>query len=165
LSARQFGKVDVMLTIGGLLAGLVSSTAAGRAAPGWAALLVGAVSGSLVSTMTTTLDLRLRIDDVGGLIAPHLTGATVGLVAAAALGNGGVGVRLRALGVQLLGIACIAALATAVVFVALLIVRSTVGLRSREADEFDGLDLADHDVNAHPDFQQTMIKSYHLREA
>ena len=29
-----------------------------------------------------------------------------------------------------------------------------------------GLDgLSEHDIGAYPDFQQTMIKSYHLREA
>jgi ammonia channel protein AmtB len=39
-----------------------------------------------------------------------------------------------------------------------------VGVRVSEADEFDGLDLAEHDLNAYPDFQQTTIKSYHLRE-
>ena len=37
-------------------------------------------------------------------------------------------------------------------------------IRASEADEFDGLDLAEHDIGAYPDFQQTMIKSYHLRE-
>jgi ammonia channel protein AmtB len=45
-----------------------------------------------------------------------------------------------------------------------LLLRATVGLRSKEADEFDGLDLAEHDIAAYPDFQQTTIKSYHLRE-
>jgi ammonia channel protein AmtB len=45
-----------------------------------------------------------------------------------------------------------------------LLLRITVGVRSRGADELDGLDLAEHDLNAYPDFQQTTIKSYHLRE-
>ena len=42
---------------------------------------------------------------------------------------------------------------------------ATIGVRVKEADEYDGLDLAEHDIGAYPDFQQTMIKSYHLREA
>jgi len=37
-------------------------------------------------------------------------------------------------------------------------------LRISDAAEYDGLDLADHDLNAYPDFHQSMIKSYHLRE-
>jgi len=43
--------------------------------------------------------------------------------------------------------------------------RNIAALRVREEDEFDGLDLAEHDIAAYPDFQQTTIKSYHLREA
>jgi len=44
------------------------------------------------------------------------------------------------------------------------VLKATVGLRAKEADEFDGLDLAEHDIGAYPDFQQNTIKSYHLRE-
>jgi hypothetical protein len=33
------------------------------------------------------------------------------------------------------------------------------------ADEFDGLDLAEHDIASYPDFQQNTIRSYHSREA
>ena len=40
----------------------------------------------------------------------------------------------------------------------------TTKIRASEADEFDGLDLAEHDIGAYPDFQQNTIKSYHLRE-
>jgi ammonia channel protein AmtB len=43
--------------------------------------------------------------------------------------------------------------------------RALGSLRANEQDEFDGLDIGQHDINAYPDFQQTMIKSYHLREA
>ena len=66
---------------------------------------------------------------------------------------------------QLLGAVVIAAVAAAVSVAVLYALKATVGLRAREADEFDGLDLAEHDIGAYPDFQQTMIKSYHLREA
>jgi ammonia channel protein AmtB len=49
--------------------------------------------------------------------------------------------------------------------VVFLLLKRGPGVRAREADEFDGLDLAEHDIGSYPDFQQTMIKSYHLREA
>jgi Amt family ammonium transporter len=42
--------------------------------------------------------------------------------------------------------------------------KQMVDLRPSAADELDGGDLADHDLNAYPDFQQTTIKSYHLRQ-
>jgi Amt family ammonium transporter len=46
----------------------------------------------------------------------------------------------------------------------MLVLKATGRLRVSESDEFDGLDLAEHDLNAYPDFQQTTIKSYHTRE-
>ena len=73
--------------------------------------------------------------------------------------------RVRFVITQLTGLVVIAALATIVALAALAALKAAAGLRSKEADEFDGLDLAEHDLNAYPDFQQTMIKSYHLREA
>jgi Amt family ammonium transporter len=59
----------------------------------------------------------------------------------------------------------VVALAAALSLALFAALRATIGLRLREADEYDGLDLAEHDIGAYPDFQQTMIKSYHLREA
>jgi Amt family ammonium transporter len=47
----------------------------------------------------------------------------------------------------------------------LVALKKSVGLRLSDDAEFDGSDLAEHDLNAYPDFQQTMIKSYHMREA
>jgi len=73
--------------------------------------------------------------------------------------------RLKAVGVQTLGAVAIALLAAALAGALFAALRATVGLRVKEADEYDGLDLAEHDIGAYPDFQQTMIKSYHLREA
>ena len=72
---------------------------------------------------------------------------------------------MKQIGIQLLGLAAIAALTIIVSGAILFFLKATVGLRAREADEFDGLDLAEHDIGAYPDFQQTTIKSYHLREA
>jgi len=61
-------------------------------------------------------------------------------------------------------LAIVAALAIAASALLFFLLRATVGIRSREPDEFDGLDLSEYDLNAYPDFQQTTIKSYHLRE-
>jgi ammonia channel protein AmtB len=44
------------------------------------------------------------------------------------------------------------------------LLKQVTKIRASEADEFDGLDLAEHDIGAYPDFQQNTIKSYHLRE-
>jgi ammonium transporter, Amt family len=73
--------------------------------------------------------------------------------------------KLKSIGVQLLGLVAIAAFSLLLSLVAFAALKRLVGLRLSEADEYDGADLAEHDVNAYPDFQQNMIKSYHLREA
>jgi ammonia channel protein AmtB len=59
----------------------------------------------------------------------------------------------------------VAAIVLGVLVAALLAAARLFGpLRRREEEAFEGLDLAEHDVNAYPDFQQNLIRSYHLRE-
>ncbi|HZK81026.1 MAG TPA: hypothetical protein VFC46_08170, partial [Humisphaera sp.] len=76
-----------------------------------------------------------------------------------------MGLRLRFVLWQIIGIIAIAAMSALLSAALFLTLKKTVGIRSRDADEFDGLDLAEHDIGAYPDFQQNTIKSYHLREA
>ena len=78
---------------------------------------------------------------------------------------GGFAETLKRVGVQLLGVVAIAALALLLTQGLMLALKATTRIRAKEADEFDGLDLAEHDVGAYPDFQQNTIRSYHLREA
>ena len=161
----RFGKVDILQTISGILGGLVSITAAAGTVGTPASFLIGAVAGLVIPWITVVLDLRLKLDDPAGVIAIHGIGGMWALLSAAVFLHDTIGNRLRLLGVQVLTIAVTVAVAGMVTAVAMLILKSTIGVRASEADEFDGLDLAEHDINAHPDFQQTMIKSYHLREA
>jgi Amt family ammonium transporter len=67
--------------------------------------------------------------------------------------------------VQLLGMAVIAVIGFGLGAITCFILAKVTRFRPSEDDEFDGLDLAEHDIGAYPDFQQTTIKSYHLREA
>jgi Amt family ammonium transporter len=128
-------------------------------------VLTGAVAGLIVPLASVFLDLIARVDDPAGGISVHAVAGLWGTLAAGLFAPGSFVVRLKHLGVQLLGAVVIAALAAAVSVAVLYAIKTTVGLRAREADEFDGLDLAEHDIGAYPDFQQTTIKSYHLREA
>jgi Amt family ammonium transporter len=95
----------------------------------------------------------------------HGIRAIWGLVATPLFVRGlSAGDRVKILGVHVLAIVAIAALAIALSFAMWVVLKRTTRIRASEADEFDGLDLAEHDIGAYPDFQQTMIKSYHLRE-
>jgi ammonium transporter, Amt family len=156
----RYGKPDVLLLLAGLLGGAVS-LAAGSVAPIWA-VVIGAVAGVLVPFAAVELDLRLRIDDPAGAVAIHLVGGAWGTIAAGIFSGLGVTGTFRAIGVQFLGLAVTIAVAGALSLAVLKVFGDR--LRSKEADEFDGLDLAEHDIGAYPDFQQNSIRSYHLRE-
>jgi Amt family ammonium transporter len=161
----RFGKADALLTCSAVLGALVAITAAGDSVRTPVAFIIGLVAGIIVPSMTVIIDLRWKIDDPGGVVAVHGVGAIWALVAAALFWPGSAVDRFKLLAVQSLGIGVIAITSVALACAVLLILKATTGLRAKEADEYDGLDLAEHDINAHPDFQQTMIKSYHLREA
>ncbi|MFI5381217.1 MAG: ammonium transporter [Tepidisphaerales bacterium] len=161
----RYYKPDVHFTYSGLMAGMVAISAAGNTDSTLWAAVIGAAAGLLIPSAIIVVDMIWKFDDVTGAIAVHGVGAIIGLALApfaAALSWGG---RFAALGMQVLGVAVVLALVAAVFVPLLWILRGAFGLRSREADEFDGLDLAEHDIGAYPDFQQNMIKSYHLREA
>ncbi|HTL30729.1 MAG TPA: hypothetical protein VL282_15975 [Tepidisphaeraceae bacterium] len=165
IARLRYGKVDVLVMCSGLLGGAVASTGGPGVSP-IAAVVIGIVAGIIVPIATVMIDVRFRIDDPGNVIGIHLVGGIWGTLAAALLKPHGVpmGERLHDLGIQALGAVSAIALALVVALIVFTIARVFGPLRVSEADEFDGCDLAEHDVNAYPDFQQTTIKSYHLRE-
>ena len=171
----RFGKVDVALVTAGTIGGLAAVVSAptltsflvnGTPAvvPGFAALLVGVAAGVVVPFCVMAVETRFRIDDLSGIATAHLAGGVLGLPLVGLLTGGTFGQRLSAffssLLVALIAAAAGAALAMAVAFVA----RRCNALRVSESEEFDGADLSELDLNGYPDFQQNMIKSYHLRE-
>jgi ammonium transporter, Amt family len=161
----RYGKPDILLAGSGLIGGAVAITAcAATCSSAWAAG-IGAVAGLVVPFATIYIDTRLKIDDPGSIAAIHGVGGIWGAAAAGLATGVDWSDRISLLAVQVMGALAIVAMAVLVVGSVLLIMRATMGIRAGEADEFDGLDLAEHDVNAYPDFQQTTIKSYHLREA
>lgn len=163
LGRIRYGITDAHFLLVGLLGGLVAASAsAGRVEPA-AAVLIGAVAGLLTPLASVWLDLGRKIDDPAAGVSIHFVGGLWGLLAGGLLLAGPVD-RLRQLAVQATGAAAIGALALVVSAAAFLILRAAVGLRPSEMDETYGNDLAEHDMNAYPDFQQTTIKSYHLRE-
>jgi Amt family ammonium transporter len=161
----RYGRQDVFLVYAGMLAGLVSITAAAGLLNPIKAVSIGAGAGIIVPYFVVRLDMIWKIDDAAAGITIHGLAGILGVIVAALLVPREPPAarieRLEAAGAALaiigLGTFCI----TAAIFFAL---RATAGIRVRESDEFDGLDLSEYDLNAYPDFQQTTIKSYHLRE-
>jgi Amt family ammonium transporter len=166
ISNVRYGKPDVLLTYAAMLGGLVAITASAGACSTVAAVSIGAVAGLLIPTATVLIDLRWRIDDPTASISIHAVGGAWGTLAAGLFTYApSLREKIQLIGVQALGIIAIALLALLLSIPLLLLLGRTLGLRLSEDAEFDGSDLAEHDLNAYPDFQQTMIKSYHMREA
>jgi Amt family ammonium transporter len=161
----RYGKADIHLMYVGFLSALVAISASPNTINLFA-VFIGAVAGIVVPLAAIHIDLTWKIDDPTSGIAIHAVSAIWGIFAAGALAGGlTFPARMKQIGIQLLGLAAIAALTLILSAALFLVLKATVGLRAKEADEFDGLDLAEHDIGAYPDFQQTTIKSYHLREA
>jgi Amt family ammonium transporter len=161
LARWRYAVFDFHFALAGFLSGLISSAAGAATMPGFGAVLIGAVGGFLSAEAITWIDLRRKIDDPGAGFAIHAVSGAWGLLAAGLLATGSM---TRQLLIQLGGIASIALLALIGSAAVFKILKATIGLTFGEADELDGSDLVEHELNAYPDFQQTMIKSYHLRE-
>jgi hypothetical protein len=158
----RYGKIDPSMLVIAAVAGLpmmLPPMPAGSRADAF--LLAGIAAGVFGPLVFLWAETRWRVDDAAGLAAPVL-GAAVGWYLACDVIHlvtpQGTPTYLMIGAAVLVG-----ALALGVVS-AVIAVKTTARPIASEADLFDGLDLAEHDVNAYPDFQQTMIKSFHLRE-
>lgn len=162
ISTLLGGKPDLSMALNGILAGLVGITA-GPDIPSWIGALVicGIVPGVLVYFAVVTLD-KLKIDDPVGAISVHGVCGIYGTLAVSFSGafEGNFG----NFGVQAIGTLSCVALAFVFAFVFFNILKFTTGIRVSAEEEIEGLDLGEHDMAAYPDFQQTYIKSYHVRE-
>src|SRR5690606_38891579 len=161
----RVGRIDPTTACVGVLGGLVSVTAVAPAIGTLGAVVLGAVAGLLLPPLAVRLETRHRLDDPGSIVAIHGIGGLLAVLAAGVLLADPSRGWLASLGVQALGAVSVMAMTAVISLIGFGILRAIGRLRVREADEYDGLDLAEHDINAYPDFQQTMIKSYHLREA
>jgi Amt family ammonium transporter len=108
------------------------------------------VSGLLTSGATILLE-RLRLDDVAGAIPVHLVNGWWGTLCVAIFNESGFDI--EKLGVQALGTFSISAVSFVGGYAIFKVVEMTVGLRATEEEQADGLDFAEHAVNAYPDFQ------------
>jgi len=153
------GKTEVWSTVMGLCTASLLLPVAYVWNP-WSAALMGVVATLLGFFITHAIDLKFRIDDVGGQVGLWWSASIVGTLSL--LGHGAwAGVEAQVAGI----IFGSAGVAFVLAIVALLGFQLACPIRVSDIDEYDGLDLAEHDVNAYPDFQQTTIKSYHTREA
>ena len=155
-------KPDVSMSLNGALAGLVAITAGCDNVDVAGAFIIGGAAGIIVCAAVYFIENRLKIDDPVGAIAVH---GCCGLFGTLAVGlfdytNGlfyGGGFRL--LGVQALGVVCIAAWTIITMLIVFTVIKKTVGLRVTKEEELEGLDPTEHGLeSAYPDFQPKNYK-------
>jgi len=147
------GKPSVLGIASGAVAGLVAITpAAGTAGP-MGALLIGLVAGVICFLASTKLKRALGYDDsldvfgvhcIGGILGAILTGLCVDV----SLGGKGLaeGMTIGSqLWIQVKGVLFTVVYSGVLSFVILKIVDVVIGLRVKEEQETEGLDLALHD--------------------
>jgi Amt family ammonium transporter len=86
------------------------------------------------------------MDDPVGAISVHLTCGIWGTLAVGIFSD-------YSFVTQLIGVAAYGAFALVSAFTIFSLIKVTMGLRVSEADERRGLDLAEHNMEAYPDYQ------------
>lgn len=156
------GKPDLSMALNGVLAGLVGITAGADQMAIWESVVIGAIAGVLVYFAVIFIDRVLKIDDPVGAISVHLVCGIWGTLAVGIFG-GLAGV--AQIGYQFAGIIAMGAFTVVFTLIVGGAIKAVMGIRVSDEEQIEGLDLGEHDMAAYPDFQQTTIKSYQLREA
>ena len=159
LSWIWFKKPDVSMSLNGALAGLVGITAGCAVASPAGALIIGLAAGILVVLSVELFDKVFHIDDPVGAISVHgVCGAwgtlAVGLFADSESIKGlFYGGGFHQLGIQMLGAAAVFAWAFLIALIIFLIIRATIGLRVKDKEQLQGLDMGEHGAEAYSGFQ------------
>lgn len=167
ISSIYLRKVDLSVVINGLLGGLVASTASCAYVSLISAHIIGFIAGSLVVISILTLDRFFHIDDPVGAISVH---GICGIWGAIALGLFSSKVQIFCENIvypkpgllisgsfeqfyhQLVGIICVVAWSFLGSLIIWFILKHTIGIRVSQRAEVDGLDIAEHGMEAYPGF-------------
>jgi Amt family ammonium transporter len=77
----RFGKPDASLTANGWVGGLVASSASCAFVSPAEALVIGSISGTVVTFSVEWFELRMEVDDPGGSVSVHAVGGLWGILA------------------------------------------------------------------------------------
>ena len=140
-------KPDLSMSLNGILAGLVGVTAGADQLTLIGAVIAGAVAGVLVVISVLFLD-KIKIDDPVGAISVHGTCGIWGTICIGLPFLTKAGVETSFI-TQIIGTAAISGFAFIFSFAVFFIIKMIMGVRVDEAEEAEGLDVAEHGVPAY----------------
>ena len=141
----MFGKADLSMTLNGALAGLVAITAEPLTPTPLLATIIGAVGGVLVVFSILIID-KMKIDDPVGAISVHGVTGMWGLIAVCFSNPD------AKFGAQLLGIVTIFGFVFIASLITWFVIKTVIGIRVSEEDEYLGVDFSECGIEAYPEF-------------
>ena len=158
VSYLKLGKPDLSMVLNGILAGLVAVTASCNWVTPGGSVIIGLIAGVLVVYAVIFFD-KIKVDDPVGALSVHLVNGVwgtlaVGLFAADIGGIKGLfyGGGTAQLFSQIKGIVAVGVYVVVLSVICWLIIKAVMGLRVSEEEEFEGLDMGEHGIQAYPDF-------------
>ncbi len=145
LARVLFGKADLTMALNGALAGLVAITAEPSTPTPALATLFGAAGGLLVVGSILMLD-KLKIDDPVGAISVHGVVGLLGLLLVPLTNDG------SSFSGQLIGAVTIFGWVFVTSSIVWIAIKSVIGLRVTEEEEFEGVDMSECGMEAYPEF-------------
>ncbi|NMO95370.1 ammonium transporter [Paenibacillus lemnae] len=166
-----FGKADIPSMLNGVLAAFVAITGSCAFVEPWAAIVIGAVAGT-ITFFTAQWFERKGIDDpiyafsvhgIAGIWGTLSNGifASPRLVEITGVGNPGLlyGGGFKQLGIQFLGVAGTFVFVAVLSIIILGAIKMTIGLRVTEEQELMGLDISEHGSYGYPEQMKLITES------
>ena len=152
-----YGKPDIVQTLNGALAGLVSITAGAANMDPYGTFFAGLIGGIIVVFAIEFIEKKLKIDDAIGASSVHGVVGVWGTIVIGLWGidsEGGIGIfnggGYEQLVSQLIGASAYTLWAATLAFIFFWILKKAVGLRVTKEEEIEGLDIAEHGIRAYP---------------
>ncbi|NNL01538.1 MAG: ammonium transporter [Eudoraea sp.] len=149
LSTLMYKNMDLTMFLNGILGGLVGITAGADLMSPTEAVIIGLIAGVIIVLGVALID-RIRLDDPVGAVTVHLICGIWGTLAVGIFGDLAGGQQFI---YQLTGVASVGVFCCLTAFIVIFALKKTVGIRVPKEEEIDGLDLAEHGMDAYADFR------------
>ena len=147
ISWIRYKKPALSITMNGALAGLVGITAGCDIVSPGSALIIGAISGTVLVFAVEFIDRKLKVDDPVGAIAVHGVSGALGTIMVGLFAREGglfFGGGTELLFTQLIGVVAVFIWAFSLGFLLFKLIKITIGVRVSKEEEEKGLDITEH---------------------